>query len=133
MSAEKINPKELLSWPTLAHVVISPSGRLAHIAGQTAYDKKFELIGETLYDQTMSTVKHLQIALAAAGASPEDVVSSTVYIAGLNHQTAEDFNRAFTTSLNGQSFPPHALTLVGVQSFVDPKQLIEISAVAAIP
>jgi enamine deaminase RidA (YjgF/YER057c/UK114 family) len=111
MSIEKINPEALLSWPTLVHVVITSTGRLAHIAGQSAYDKNFELIGDTLHDQTLTTVKHLTIALAAAGVGPEDVVSSTVYVAGLDLEKADAFNRAFTASVDGRSFPPHALTL----------------------
>lgn len=40
--------------------------------------------------------------------------------------------RALGVALDGASFPPHAFSMVGVQSLASPDILVEISAIAAV-
>ena len=134
MAIEHINPESLLSYPPLSHVVISPPGRLAFIAGQTALDREFRMKGgDSLYAQALAAFANLGIALQAAGARPADVVSSTVYIVGLNQSLADEFAAAMKVACDGQPFPPHAFNLIGVASLGSGEALIEISAIAALP
>ncbi|MBV6417600.1 MAG: hypothetical protein CMLOHMNK_02330 [Steroidobacteraceae bacterium] len=134
MAVERINPESLFSYPPLSHVVISPPGKLAFIAGQTALDREFRIVGgASLHAQALAAFANLRAALAAAGARPEDVVSSNVYIVGLNQIRANEFASAMQVACDGQPFPPHAFNLIGVASLGSGEALIEISAVAALP
>lgn len=134
MATEHINPDSLFSYPPLSHVVISPPGRLAFIAGQTALDREFRMAGgDSLHAQALAAFANLRIALRAAGAGPADVVSSNVYIVGLNPARADEFAAAARVACDGKPFPPHAFNLIGVASLSSSEALIEISAVAALP
>ena len=42
-----INPPTLFALPQFSQAVIEPSGRIAHIAGQGAFDKDFNLVSMT--------------------------------------------------------------------------------------
>src|SRR6185437_16543514 len=107
-------------WPALAQVVIAPPGRIAFIAGQAAVDREFRVVGTTLREQTEFAIVNLCTALKAVGAGPDDIVSSTVYIAGLDEAKSADFFAALQDSVDGQPFPPHAITVVGVTSLASP-------------
>jgi len=134
LSPEHVNPEGLLKWPMLSHVVIAPPGRLAFIAGQSAHDRDGRLIGDRdLYAQSVKALQNLRVALAAAGAKPSDILTSTVYIAELNLDRATAFVEALGMAPDDGPLPPHAINLVGVSSFPAAGQLIEIAAVAAIP
>lgn len=133
MSIERINPDNLLKWPPMATVVVAPSQKLAFIAGQTAIDKDFNhLGGDDFAEQTRYAIKNLLVALEAAGAKPEDVVTSTVYIVGLNQELATIFGSVMEEVLDGKPFPPHAISLIGTTGLGGRRQLIEITAIAAI-
>ena len=132
MPVKRINPEGLLHWPPLTHVVISPAGRLAHIAGQAAVDPSFNVIGTDLRTQTAFAFKNLCTALAAAGSQPKDVVSTTIYIVELDEAKASIVAAAMEIVLDGQPFPSHANTMVGVASLASAAALIEISAIAAV-
>ncbi|WP_116368132.1 RidA family protein [Parahaliea mediterranea] len=132
MAIKHIQPRGLFTAKGMSHVVVS-EGRLAHIAGQGAYDEHFTLIGAGDYvAQTIQAYQNLRQALAAVGARPEQVVSSTIYLVGLNAQVTEQFVSAMNQALDGKPFPAHASTLVGVSQLAYPDMLVEISAVAAL-
>jgi enamine deaminase RidA (YjgF/YER057c/UK114 family) len=78
--------------------------------------------------QTDQVVANLIAALAAAGARPDDVVKTTVYVAGADH------DRQVTVWDAVQRSPIAAApsTLVGVPILGYRGQLVEIEAVAVI-
>lgn len=134
MAIERINPEGLLTWPQMAQVVVETRQRLVFIAGQTATDKDFTpLGGDDLGAQARIAFGNLRLALEAAGTSPEHVLSSTVYIVGLDGEKAGIFAAAMNEALDGKPFPPHAVTMIGAASLGGASLLIEISAVAALP
>lgn len=134
MAIERINPEGLLTWPQMAQVVVETRQRLVFIAGQTATDKDFtSLGGNDLGAQARIAFGNLRLALEAAGTSPENVLSSTVYIVGLDGEKAGIFAAAMNEALDGKPFPPHAVTMIGVASLGGASLLIEISAIAALP
>ena len=132
MSIQYVQPTGLFQAQGMSHVVVS-SGRLAFIAGQGPYDEAFQLVGAGDYfAQALQAFKNLKLALAAVGAHPGQVVSSTFYVVGLNAEITDIFVRAMGQALDGKPFPPNASTLVGVAQLADPEMLVEISAIAAI-
>jgi enamine deaminase RidA (YjgF/YER057c/UK114 family) len=131
---QHVNPDTLFKLPAFSQIVVAPPGRLAFIAGQGPFDANFSLIGaDDLHAQTVQAFQNVKAALAAVGARPADVVSSTFYIVGLDEQTTQIFVAAMNVALDGMPFPPNASTLVGVTRLGAPGMLVEIAAVASIP
>ena len=92
MSIQKINPPTLLKFDGLAQVVVAAGGgSTVYIAGQSAYTNTFELVGAGDYRaQATQALHNLRTAVEAAGGTVENIVSSTVYIKGLNLKTSVD-------------------------------------------
>ena len=62
----------------------------------------------------------------------EDIVSTHMYIVGLDAAKVEIFGGAMAQALDGKPFPPNASTMIGVQSLAAEGMLVEISAVAMV-
>ena len=134
MAVEQVNPDTLFRLPAFSQIVVAPPGRLAFIAGQGPFDADFQLVGgDDLYAQTVQAFRNLTAALAAVGASPADVVSTTFYVVELDEEKTGQFVAGMNAALDGKPFPPNASTLVGVTRLGHPAMRVEISAVAAIP
>ncbi len=132
MPIEHIQPPGLFQAQGMSHVVTA-SGRLAFVAGQGPYDEHFRLVGAGDYRaQTLQAFHNLRLALAAVGATPAQVVSSSMYVVGLTAEVTEVFVSAMNEALDGQPFPPHASSLIGVSQLAYPEMLVEIAAVAAL-
>ncbi len=130
MSIEHIQPSGLFRVQGMSHVVVA-TGRTAYIAGQGAYDEEFQLVGRgDLFTQALQAFSNLCVALQAVGATPQKVVSSTIYIVDLTPEKTEVLVQAMSQALDGEPFPPNASTLVGVTQLAYPEMLIEISAIA---
>jgi enamine deaminase RidA (YjgF/YER057c/UK114 family) len=134
MAVEHVNPDTLFRLPAFSQIVVAPPGRLAFIAGQGPFDADFKLLGgDDLKAQTIQAFRNLKAALAAVGATPGDVVSTTFYVVDLDEAKTEAFVDGMNTALDGKPFPPNASTLVGVTRLGHSAMKVEISAVAAIP
>lgn len=133
MPVQRINPDKLLKFDRLSQVVVSSAGKMAFIAGQSALDENFALIGGgDHFAQAVQALRNLRTAVEAAGTSVDRVLSSTVYLKNLTPAVGEQFVRALGVALEGAPFPPHAFSLVGVQALAGPDILVEISAIALI-
>lgn len=133
MAVSHINPPDLFENPGFSQIVVASPGKLAFIAGQGAFGRDYTLVGENdLYAQTVQAFKNLNCALAAVGATPADVVSTNMYVVGLDAEKTATFVKAMEVALDGERFPPNASTIVGVTQLGDPRMLVEISAIAAI-
>jgi enamine deaminase RidA (YjgF/YER057c/UK114 family) len=97
-------------------------------------DKEGNLIGKDDYrTQTLQALRNVITAVVAAGGKPENIVSTVIYVVGLNDKAAaEGCVSALQTALDGGPFPPNASSLIGVQQLMSPDMLVEISAVAVI-
>ena len=134
MGIEHHNPTTLFRLPGFSQIVVAPPGRLAFIAGQGPFDADFNLVGgDDLNAQTIQAFRNLAAALAAVGATPADIVSSTMYVVGLDEKTTQIFVDAMNEALDGKPFPPNASSLIGVARLGHPAMKVEISAVASIP
>lgn len=127
-----IDPEGLLKLPGFHQVMLSSGRRTVHVAGQIAYDKDMNLVGEGDYRaQTIKALQNVALAVRAAGAEPADIVSSTLYIRGLSIEgAAEAVLEGMAQALDGRPFPAHAFSMIGVEVLSGPQLLIEISAVA---
>ncbi len=133
MTIEHINPDSLFNLDGFTQVVSATGGKTIYIAGQGAFDKDFKLVGEgDYYAQTIQALTNLKLALEAGGAVPADIVSSTMYIVGMNEKSVYEFSRAMAKVLDGQPFPPNASSMIGVASLAMEGMLVEISAIAVI-
>ncbi|MFN2386778.1 MAG: RidA family protein [Thermoanaerobaculia bacterium] len=129
---ERINPAGLMKPTGYTHVVAVQGGKLVFIAGQVAFDKDGKVVGNgDLKAQTQQVYLNLKRALAAAGASPEDVVKTVTYIVGYNPAQLPPL-REVRQAFYGTAEPP-ASTLVGVQALAREELLIEIEAFAVVP
>lgn len=119
--------------PGYTHVVVSGSaGKTLYIAGQVALNEKGEVVGRgDLGAQTQQVFENLKKALAAAGATFDDVVKMTTYIVNYQPEHVAILRQIRQSYLNMNN--PPANTLVGVQALYRPELLIEIEAIATIP
>lgn len=133
MTNYAIDPEELFTHEGFHHVMVSEGTKTIYIAGQTAFDKNMRLIGKDNYAaQAAQAFQNVAIAAKAANATPADVVSSVIYIKGLNPEVLQQVMKGMYSALEGQPFPAHAYNIIGVEMLSDPDILIEISAVAVI-
>ncbi len=130
---ERIDPKGLFVLDAFTQIVRTQGGRLAFIAGQGAFDTNFQLIGAgDLHAQVVQAFRNLRTAVEAIGGTPEQVVSTNMYIVGLDAKKVEIFQRAMAVALDGKPFPPNASTMIGVQALAGEGMLVEISGFAVV-
>lgn len=129
-----IDPDALYKIPGFHQVMVSEASKTIYIAGQAPYDASMELVGAGDYHlQTTKALQNIATALAAAGAQPKDVVNSVLYVKALDTPgAAKAIMEAMATALDGQPFPAHAFSIIGVAALADPRVLIEITAVATL-
>ncbi len=102
------------------------AGDLVYVAGSTAIDEDGVVHG--LGDagaQAAFVLDRIEAALAAAGASMDQVVRTRMFVTDMSR--AEEIGRA-----HGARFAEHppASTMVAVAALIDPRMLVEIEAVA---
>jgi enamine deaminase RidA (YjgF/YER057c/UK114 family) len=121
-----VRPEGLPPTNGYSHAV-AYDGRGVVVSGQVPLDPDGTLVGAGDAErQTTQVFTNLATALAAAGASLDDVVKITVYLTDRADLAA--FRRARDRFVAG-SRPP-ASTLVFVRGLVDPEFRVEIDAVA---
>ncbi len=131
MEKQFFNPPDTHRPRGYTHAVAIEGGRLIFISGQVALDKDGNLVGKgDLRAQTDKALANLVAALAAAGATPADVVKVNTYV--VNYKAAD---YPIVREARARIFDPHkppASTLIGVQALAVEDLLIEIEAIAAI-
>jgi 2-iminobutanoate/2-iminopropanoate deaminase len=133
VAKQHLSPEGLFSTKGLGftHVVTSAPGTTIHVSGQTAWDADRKLQGEgDLGRQTEAALANLRTALAAAKATPRDVVALRVYVVNYEPRYAAILSPAFERFFAGG--PPPASTWLGVTSLAAPGFLVEIEATAVI-
>jgi enamine deaminase RidA (YjgF/YER057c/UK114 family) len=126
-----INPEGLSKPPGYTHVVIAQPGKLVYIAGQVAWNASGEIVGKgDLHAQVTQALENLKTALAAAGATTEDLIKVNYYVVNLKPDHLPIIREARSKYFSAEH--PPASTLVGVTALAREDFLIEIEAVAAI-
>lgn len=133
LKIEHINPGDRKAPEGYSQVVAATGGRTLYVAGQGAYDAEGRLVGPgDVEAQARQACRNLIDALAAAHAGPEQIVSSTMYVVGLNDDTFAAFMRGMGDALDGKPLPPNASTLVGIERLAYAEMLVEINAIAVV-
>lgn len=129
MPIERRNVSDLAAPPGYTHVAIATGSRLVFTAGAVPLDVAGEVVGvDDPVAQTDQVVANLLAALSEAGAGPDDVVKTTVFVAGGDHDRQATVWRAVQRS----PIAAAPSTLLGVATLGYRGQLVEIEAVAVI-
>jgi enamine deaminase RidA (YjgF/YER057c/UK114 family) len=103
-------------------------GDVIEVAGTTAMDEQGNVVGKgNLYEQTKYAIGKIEKALAAAGASLQDVVRTRMFVTDISKW--EDIGKA-----HGEFFKDikPAATMIEVKALINPELLIEIEATAIV-
>jgi enamine deaminase RidA (YjgF/YER057c/UK114 family) len=122
-------------YPTseYAHAMVVEAGRMAVFSGVCPLDGDEKVVAPGDLDaQTDQVVANAMAILANAGATPEDVVRTVVYVASTeSEELAKVWDRLLESDL-GPTLRA-AATLLGVATLGYPGQLLEVELTAALP
>ncbi|MDQ0634602.1 enamine deaminase RidA (YjgF/YER057c/UK114 family) [Arthrobacter pascens] len=130
MTIERIRPEGLVRSPAFSHVAIVPPGATTiYVGGQNSVAADGSLVGEgDVATQSTRALENVKTALAAAGATIDDVVQWTVlFVDGVDLAAAYN---AIGSEL--ASDEPALVTGARVAGLGVPGALVEIGAVAAV-
>lgn len=127
-AVKRINPATLSEPTGYTHVVEVTGGRTLYVSGQIALDKAGAVVGKgDLKTQTQQAFENLKSALAACGATLDDIVKITVFMTDVSEiQTFREVRDRYLT----KKLP--ASSLVQVVRLARPELMIEIEAVAVV-
>ena len=124
------NPQSLFTPPGYTQIVEVTGGRTIYIAGQTALDQSFQIVGKGDFRaQAQQVFENLKAALTAIGADFTHVVKLTIYLIDMTQLRvlAEVRDRYVNTD-----YPP-ASTAVEVRKLALDDLLLEIEAIVSLP
>jgi enamine deaminase RidA (YjgF/YER057c/UK114 family) len=129
--ARFLNPERLNKPAGYTHVVVAEPHKLVYVSGQVAWDTNGEIVGKgDLRVQVTKALENLKIALAAAGATTEDLIKVNYYVVNLKPDQVPIIREVRTKYFSAEH--PPASTLVGVTALAREDFLIEIEAVAVL-
>ena len=134
MTVSLINPDGHVQVPLYHHVAVATGSRQVHVAGQVSWDENGELVAPgDLTGQVVQVYRNVAKALAAAGATFDDVVRVTWYAAGWKREMYDAFAAGVEQAakeLGITATPPAAL--IGVEVLFEPGILVEAEVTAVI-
>lgn len=126
-----INPDGLSKNPAFSQVVTTQGkGKTIYVGGQDAVNAKGEIVGKgDIAEQTEQVMKNLQTALAACGATFDNLIKLSIFIV-----QGQDLYRGFQASQKflGSLKNPPAITGFFVAALANPDFLVEVEAIAFI-
>ena len=84
------------------------------------------------YAQAKQVFTNINTALAAVGATAENIVKCTMYCVGATPEVVEAFVRGMNDAHGPEGMPPTASTFVGVERLGYSEILVEVDAIAVI-
>lgn len=134
MTKEHLNPSDLPNWSeSFSQVVVVRTGttRTIYVSGQVSVDAAHNVVGHgNLSQQAQMALENLSKALAAAGATPSDVVRLGIYVKDYKPEQAAVISRVLRNTFVVERMPTS--TWLGVSSLALDELLIEIEATAVI-
>ena len=131
MNVERINPDELGRPSGFAHAVRATGTSRIYLAGQTALNRDGILVGDGIVEQFERALANLLTALAAAGGTPEQLVTVTIYLVDVAdyRRHAREIGEVWRR-LAGTDYP--AMAGIGVARLWDDAALVELQGIAEI-
>ena len=125
-----LRPEGLVQSPAFSHVAVVPPGATTvYIGGQNAVDGDGTLVGgDDIAAQTQQVMTNLHVALAAAGATVQDLVMMTILLV-----EGADLTAAYPVAAAELAGAAPPVVAARVAALAVPGALLEVSAVAAIP
>ena len=132
MGIERIQPEGVMELPGLAQVVVATGSRMVFLSGQTPQEADGTLVGPgDLAKQAKKVFENLKTSLEAAGATPDDIVKTTIFIVDYQPEHLQQLYPPIY-EVFGEDMKAATSTLVGVQALYMPGQLIEVEAIAVV-
>jgi len=131
VTIQRQNPPGLHTTPGYHHVTVAPAGRTVYLAGQCPLAADGKVVEGGVLAQTDQVIANTAAALTSAGATPEDVVRTVIYVATDDRPTLSAVWDRLTASEIGAAFTT-ASTLLGVAQLGYPDQLVELDVTAAL-
>jgi enamine deaminase RidA (YjgF/YER057c/UK114 family) len=129
VTVERRDVPGLAETPGYRHYAVASGSRFVFTAGAVPLDPAGQLVGTDDYRaQTEKVLANLLATLEAAGASPEHVLKTTVYVVGEGREPKV----AVWDVVQRSEVAAAPSTLVGVAGLGYSGQLVEIDAVALI-
>lgn len=131
MAITPVNPPELGRPSGFSHAVVG-SGRVVFLAGQTSLSPSGVIVGDGVAEQFEIALGSMLTALRAAGGSPADLASVTIYIVDMEDYRAHarEIGEVWKR-LVGRSYP--AMAGIGVARLWDAEALVEVQGFAVLP
>lgn len=128
MPTHQLIRAEGLSEPISHYSDAVRAGDTVYVSGQASVDARGRLVGAgDVVAQTRQVLENMKAVLAAAGATLDDVVKVTVYLANCaDRPKVNEVRKAYF----GANRP--ASTLIGINEFAIEGMLVEIDAVAVV-
>src|SRR5262245_30587318 len=107
-----LNPQTLSTPTGYSHVAEVSSGRTIYVAGQVAFDKSGNVVGKGNFAaQATQVFENLKLALAAVGATFDNVVKVNTYVTDMSQiQTLREIRAKYY----GKNAPASTLVEIGV-------------------
>jgi enamine deaminase RidA (YjgF/YER057c/UK114 family) len=125
-----LKPEGLQPTPAYSQVVVSTPGKIIFVAGQVGVDKDGKIVSSDLQAQAKQAFENIKTALAAAGATFDDVVKINWYVKKYKPEM-RTMLREVRTGYTSKEHPP-ASTLIGVTSLATDEYLVEVEAIAIV-
>jgi enamine deaminase RidA (YjgF/YER057c/UK114 family) len=110
---------------------VAQPGRLIYVSGQVALNSAGEVVGKgDLRAQVTQVMENLKTALAAAGATPENIIKVNYYVVNLKPDQLPVIREVRGKYFSAEH--PPASTLIGVTALAREEFMIEIEAVATV-
>ena len=129
---EILNPARLAPPRGFSHALVAAPGRMVFLGGQTAHDAGGSLRGRGVVEQFDAAAGNVVIALEAAGAGPEHLVSLQIFVTDADEYRAElgELGRVYRARF-GEHYP--ATSLFEVKGLFDPAAKVELVGTAVVP
>jgi reactive intermediate/imine deaminase len=128
-NVQYLNPPTLSTPTGYTHVVEVTRGKTVYISGQVSLDKSGNVVGKGDFAaQTTQVFENLKAALAAVGATFDNVVKVTMFVTDMSNIATL---RTIRLKYYGKNAP--ASTLVQIGKLAHEDFMIEIEAIAVVP
>ncbi len=126
----RVNPPTLAAPSGFSHAVVA-TGTTVFLAGQTGMSSDGAIVPGGVVPQFEQALSNLLTALAAAGGSPGDLTSLTVYIVDMDdYRTHAREIGAVWKRLVGTDYP--AMAGIGVSRLWDADAVVEVQGFAVV-